>query len=213
MPDIVNEDMIQIFLSDFLATSGGYSEWQAGQLKQFITSNDIPNTSPIQLNTTYFSDLIPPLYNKYPNTLMDLNVSVVSMPTVFFNTSGAFVTATAHCDTYVVINNSPVYAFTLEVITNLAGNANIKGTTIYGDLTFLAASVSLYKSAIGQFSTSNLNDVVQLLISFVLPDINDKLANGFQLPITDGVALVSPSLTWGSRYLVVSTNVQYIGNK
>jgi hypothetical protein len=83
-------------------------------LKILVTPNMVPSDSPFQLNTTDFSDLIPPLYQKYPNMLMELNCSVVQMPTCYFNASGAFINAVSHVDVYVIINGSAVFTFTLQ---------------------------------------------------------------------------------------------------
>ena len=79
-----------------------------------VTPNMVPSDSPFQLNTTDFSDLIPALYQKYPNLAMELNCSVVQMPTCYFNSSGAFISAVTHVDVYVLLNNTATFAFTLE---------------------------------------------------------------------------------------------------
>eukprot|EP01091_Cochliopodium_minus_P020460 TRINITY_DN895_c0_g1_i1.p1 TRINITY_DN895_c0_g1~~TRINITY_DN895_c0_g1_i1.p1 ORF type:complete len:505 (-),score=146.89 TRINITY_DN895_c0_g1_i1:67-1548(-) len=212
LPDSINTEMLQIFISDFSVTSAGYAEFLAEQLQFLITPQMVPKDSPFQLNTTDFSDLIPALYQKYPGLLMELNTSVYQMPQAVFNASGAFISAVTNIYVLVLPNNSsPILAFTLQVNVNLAGKANIKSSTIFGDLTFLSASISLYQTSIGNFSVSNLQDVVQLLIYGVLPIVNQKLSAGFQLPILDNVELVSPTLTFGQDYLAVTTNVQYTG--
>ena len=64
LPDIINDEEIQIFISDYMLTSAGYAFWQSGQLIKVITPQDVPSSFPIQLNTTYFSQLIPALYNR-----------------------------------------------------------------------------------------------------------------------------------------------------
>jgi len=201
--------MLQLFISDFMVTSGAYAYWQAGELDFFITPEMVPTTSPIQLNTTYFNDLIPQLYSRYPGRLMYLNVTVAAMPTVNFNSSGALVTAVTHVDFLVIINNSTVYCFTLEITLHLTGNAHLNGTKIYGDVTYVYADVTLYRTAIGNFSVSNLEDVVQLVVSVGLPIINQKLAEGFVLPVVDGVELVNPLIKFGAHFLAVTTNVKY----
>jgi hypothetical protein len=42
-----------------------------------------------------------------------------------------------------------------------------------------------------------------------LDQINQVLANGFQLPTLDGVALTNPSITIGDQYLAVSSDITY----
>ena len=77
--------------------------------------NDVPSSSPVKLNTTYFSDLVPQLYTKYPNYLMKLNCTVVQMPVFTFNTSGIYLNALTHVDFYVFNNQSSTYVFTLAM--------------------------------------------------------------------------------------------------
>jgi hypothetical protein len=75
----------------------------------------VPSDSPIKLNTSYFSDLIPPLYQKYPNLPMQLNCSVSQMPVCQFNSSGANINANSIVDVYVKSNNNMINVFTLNV--------------------------------------------------------------------------------------------------
>ena len=71
--------------------------------------------------------------------------------------------------------------------------------------------MSLYRSAIGNFSVSNLQDVAEILVYGVLPLLNQKLEKGVQLPIVADIELSSPVIVYQQNYLVVVTNVRYIG--
>jgi hypothetical protein len=95
---------------------------------------------------------------------------------------------------------------------NLEGIAHLTNTSIYGELNFISATLSLSKTNIGNFSVTNLQDVVKMLIYFVLPMVNNELKAGFKLPITNNIELVSPTLTFGQDYLAITTNVKYTGS-
>ena len=46
----------------------------------------------------------------------------------------------------------------------------------------------------------------------ILPLVNNKLEEGFVLPIVDNVELVSPVLNFGTHYLAITTSVNYTGS-
>ena len=75
----------------------------------------VPSDSPVKLNTSYFSSLIPLLYQKYPNLDMELNCSVAQAPSCHFNASGAYINANTLVDVSVISNKNLVDVFTLAV--------------------------------------------------------------------------------------------------
>ena len=94
----------------------------------------------------------------------------------------------------------------------MGGTPNLTDTTLYAQLSFISATIGLYKSSIGNFSVSNLENVVKVLIGYVLPMVNGELKNGFKLPVVDKIALVNPTFTFGQDYLAITSRLKYTGS-
>ena len=91
LPDIVNNDMVQIFLSDYTFISAGYAAWQAGFLSYTFSAETVPEQYQYQLNTSYFQTDIPNLFIKFPKVGISAEGYVVSMPSILFNTTGMII--------------------------------------------------------------------------------------------------------------------------
>ena len=65
-----NTHDVYFAFSQYSLCSALVATYKAQLLDVVINASDVPPTSPIQLNTTFFRALVPSLYAKYPNQLM-----------------------------------------------------------------------------------------------------------------------------------------------
>lgn len=209
LPDTVTIEMAQVFISDFVLNSASYVLFTEGQMATIITDSQLPPDAPLRLNTTYFTDLIPPLEKAYPNQMFELGIRALEVPTGQFTPSGAFVTALGALDCIMLPNHE--IAFTMGVKLLTSGSAAMNGLNITGQLIFLNTTLSLINSTIGEFNVSNLQSIVDDLVqAAVIPEGNKILGAGFPLPSVQGLTFISPTIGWGTDYLYVSTDVNYI---
>jgi lipopolysaccharide-binding protein len=211
LPDEVTGQMVNMMLGDFVANSAGFTFFNLGELKLIISEKDIPPWSPVQLNTTSWQYILPPLYNKYPNQLMQLKIYSTKPPTAVFTPSGATVSAIGNCDVYVINpDQSTTLAFTLGGYAATLGEAYLQGTTICGNLTYASADFNVTYSSIGPFDVKNLDKLINLFLSQgLIPAINQVLHTGFPLPVIAGLSFNNPSVGWGNGYLYIATDITY----
>jgi len=209
LPDVATTEMAQVFISDFTLNSASYVLFTEGQMQTIITDSQLPPDAPLRLNTTYFTDLIPPLAKAYPNQMFELGIRALETPTGEFTPTGAIVTALGALDCIVLPNMET--AFTLGVKLLTAGSAGMNGLNVTGELTFLNTTITLINTTIGEFNVSVLQSIVDdLAQQAVIPEANKILQAGFPLPSVQGLTFISPTIGWGTDYLYVSTDVNYV---
>lgn len=121
LPDLINQQMVQMIISDFVPTSAGFTFWQLGQLAVNITNSMLPPWCPVSLNTTAFKELLPQLYNKYPDAAMVLGLSAEAMPIGIFTPSGVQIFAYGYGTIYVIQNGQYINAFVLNGTASASG--------------------------------------------------------------------------------------------
>lgn len=208
LPDSLTDEMVQMFIDDFLPNSAGYAYFKANRLQVSFTDDDLPTDAPLRLNTTYFIDMVPPLYKAFPDQLMEIDSFATQPPIVVFSKEGAFVEALGNLNVYILPQRQ--LAFTLFVHMFCSGSAGLDGLNITGKLKFMNASFSLQSSNIGDFDVSTLEDVVNFVLKQgAIPMANELLSAGISLPTIEGLDFVNPVIGWADRYLYISTDITY----
>jgi len=211
-PNIVTTvDMANVFITEYLAKTAGYAFFQVGALKYNVTEKEVPANSPIQLNTSSFQDLIPGLYQKYPNKLLQLDLYSTKPPLVSFSKTGIFVQVPGNIDVLVVngTNDLPL-AFTLSGYFDMAGFAAVEGSKITGSLKLLNITFSLSRTNVGTFDASVLQNLINFMLEQgVIPAANKILANGIIIPIVDGISLVKSAVVYADQYIYVTADLAY----
>eukprot|EP01111_Echinosteliopsis_oligospora_P003584 TRINITY_DN15620_c0_g1_i1.p1 TRINITY_DN15620_c0_g1~~TRINITY_DN15620_c0_g1_i1.p1 ORF type:complete len:106 (+),score=32.94 TRINITY_DN15620_c0_g1_i1:377-694(+) len=87
-------------------------------MRMTITDAMLPSSSPLRLNTSYFSEMIPALYKAYPDKMMEINIYAVSYPITSFSSFGAQMNVTGAVEV-VVIGAETV--FNLNVLLTCLG--------------------------------------------------------------------------------------------
>jgi len=184
--------------------------FNADLLSLQLRDSEIPPWVPLRLNTTYWNYLIPPLTEMYPNNLMVINIYSSAPPTSVF-ASGVQIAADGNLDVFVVLNNGSLApAFSLSGSVTTTGSADIDGSLLIGELSYVYTNFSLSASEIGPFDVTMFDELLNLLFAEgIIPAINDVLAKGFPLPSVQGVTFNNANLLWGDRYLLVSTDLTY----
>jgi len=210
-PDILTSQMLQMIITDFVGNSAGFTFFNLGKLVLKVTDKEIPSWSPIRLNTSSFKELLPALYNDYPNDLLQLNIYSTQPPHAVFTSQGISVLASGNLEMMVVLSNGDlVSAFTLSGWAQTSGTASLSGQTLSGSLVYLKGNFTLLSSQIGPFDVGLFDDLLNLLFSHgIIPAVNTILKKGFELPTIKGLTFINPSIGFGQNFIYVSTDVQY----
>jgi len=209
--------MLYIWVTAYEPETAGWAYQQGGALDFIVTPAQIPPSSPVQLNTSSFADIIPAMARLYPN--MNMTIGLVARPApIGVTVTRQALNATLYLDLLFNVtqpNGTGIPVFTLNATGSAAGKVTANSSkagqaTIYFSLDLLNVAVSVEKSQIGPFSPLALETLVQLVIQgVVLPKINTAGAKGAAIPMVDGVRLVKPQIVFGDGYVRVDSDVTY----
>eukprot|EP01088_Endostelium_zonatum_P013405 TRINITY_DN2794_c0_g1_i1.p1 TRINITY_DN2794_c0_g1~~TRINITY_DN2794_c0_g1_i1.p1 ORF type:complete len:494 (+),score=83.32 TRINITY_DN2794_c0_g1_i1:53-1534(+) len=209
----INSDMLQIYIDQFVPNSASYVFLKLGKLVLTINSTEVPDNSPIQFNTSSWKTLIPNLYTKYPNWLMQVQVYPLAPPTINFTTQGGFISGRGAVSVRVINPSNPNdIRETFLVGLNMSGDvkAAVVGNNITASITNVQQTLSLLSSNIGPVNIAVLTSLANYLVeSAIIPQINVYLAKGIPIPTLDGVDIVNGDVSFGNGFLFIGANVKY----
>mmetsp|Transcript_11305 Transcript_11305/g.42355 ORF Transcript_11305/g.42355 Transcript_11305/m.42355 type:complete len:536 (-) Transcript_11305:1505-3112(-) len=215
-PDTVNNKMVQIFITDHVLTSAGWTFDKAQLMQTLVTQHDIPASWPVQLNTSYlpFKFAVPGLYAKYPDMGMQILFGTdqdVTPKATMSEESGIDVVAIGTGVFKVVQPDGGIVdAFTLDLKLDLAIKAHVQDNVISGEVSLKNLTLGVKQSQVGDIQVSGLNDSVNFLVSNILvPIINAFATKGFPIPQLSDVNLVDPQLYVKDGHLEVYSDFTY----
>lgn len=216
LPPINNtSQMMYIWLTEYVVNTAGLVYHESGFLAYNVTPDMVPKDIPIQLNTSSFKHIIPELYSKYPNMAMLLTVKTTKPPQMQIVPKSANLTAIGEVNVQVIAPNKTVqsvFVMGLNVYMNAYVWVHPNGTkqVVSANITLLKFTFDIISSNIGTFSTGLLNKAVQLLVDLlVIPVANIYAARGLEIPLVDGISFISPKVSLGQGYVLISSDINY----
>ncbi|KAI4538492.1 hypothetical protein MG293_011895, partial [Ovis ammon polii] len=204
--------MVYFAISNYAFNTASLVYHKAGFLNFTITDDMIPPDSNIRLNTKSFRAFVPRIARLYPNTNLELQGAVVSAPCLNFSPGNLSTAAQMEIEAFVLLPNSvkePV--FRLGVATNVSAMLTFNTSKITGFLEPEKIQVELKESKVGLFSVELLEALLNYyLLNNFYPKVNDKLAEGFPLPLLKKIQLYDPILQIHKDFLFLGTNVRYL---
>ncbi|GAB4825226.1 hypothetical protein Ancab_008101 [Ancistrocladus abbreviatus] len=198
--------MLGILVDEAVFHSASALYFSAGYLQWIV--DKIPDQS--LLNTAGWRFIIPQLYKKYPNDDMNLNISLVSPPSM--RISQHSIDATVFVDLIIDVLEAheviPVACILLEI--QASGSVRIVSNNLAGNVKLDDFSMSLKWSRIGNLRMGLIQPVIWTLIQTVfLPYANARLGKGFPLPIIHGFTLKNAGISCVNSSIVVCSDVVY----
>jgi len=213
IPSKITGEQFQIIISEFVPDSAAFSFYKLGKLRAVITDSMVPAWSPVRLNTSAFQDVLPGLYEKWPNKLFQITVEASQSPNVSLSTTGALVMfyGTFKVDVILDSANHLANAFVLGGFITTSGFAYLKETTMYGNLTYINGNFYQVSSNIGDIEVGLLTFFLNMFFSKGLVPLIDVALKygGIPLPVVNGLSFVNPKIQFGNKFLLVSTNIKY----
>ncbi|XP_054995918.1 lipopolysaccharide-binding protein-like [Sorex araneus] len=203
--------MVYFTISDYVFNTASLVYHQAGYLNFTITDDKIPPNSTIRLNTQSFRAFAPQLARKYPNMNMELQGSLASAPFLTISPGNLSLAPQIEIEAFVLQPSSvkePV--FRLAVATNISAvltiNNNITGFLKPGKI-----QLELKESSVGVFNVEFLEALLNYyILNTLYPMVNEKLAEGFPLPLPSSIQLDDLVLQTHKDFLSLGANVQYL---
>jgi lipopolysaccharide-binding protein len=210
-----NTNMIQVIITDYVVNSLGWAWYQSGRLTKTLTDKDIPAQVPIRLNTKFFVTIAPELYQKYPDTAMQVTFNLSGndfnkSPKGNLTSSGATITALGTAVFQVIQNDNPIEVFILDIVLNFELKVDVQGNLIVGSMQLDKLSLSLESSQVGNVDAQSLNMLLGTVVQYVLvPIVNAQLAQGFPIPTFNGITLAAAQIVFDDRFIGVASNFTF----
>ncbi|XP_029947976.1 bactericidal permeability-increasing protein-like [Salarias fasciatus] len=211
MPTEAN-NMMYMGISAFTVNSAAFVYTTAGILSLYITDDMIPKSSPFRLTTKSFGIFVPQVEEKFPDLPMKLLVKAVKSPTVTFEPDNMTIQAAATVTAYAIQPNatlSPLFVLSLE--SSVSGRVFVSGIKLAGEVTLQKMNMTLVTSYVGDFRVESLDKIFKMVINLgILPKLNERLAQGYPLPMIGKMKLVSSQLHILKDYMLIGTDVQFM---
>uniref|UniRef100_A0ABI8A2Q5 Lipopolysaccharide-binding protein n=1 Tax=Felis catus TaxID=9685 RepID=A0ABI8A2Q5_FELCA len=204
--------MVYFAISDYVFNTASRVYHEAGHLNFSITDDMVPSGSTIRLTTKSFRPFAPRLARMYPNMNLELQGTMASAPFLNLSPGNLSLTPQMEIEGFVLLPSSvrePV--FRLGVTTNVSAMLTFNTSKITGALKPGKVQVELKESKVGVFNVELLEALLNYHILHTLyPQVNEKLAEGFPLPLLKRIQLYDPVLEIHKDFLFLGANVQYM---
>ncbi|XP_018413170.1 PREDICTED: bactericidal permeability-increasing protein-like [Nanorana parkeri] len=183
--------MVYFAVSDYLFNTAGFVYQSAGKLVFNVTDDMVPKGSPVRLNTSSFGLMIPQLAKMYPDMLMKLIITSDSAPSLNISPGNVSMAPLLNIQAYAILPNSSLAPlFLLNLKTDVIANVAVSSSRIVGNLKLSRVDIELKHSDVGPFPVGLIQTAVNFYLSTVLlPKVNEKLNEGYPLPLLDHVLL------------------------
>lgn len=210
-PDYLGENkMLHLILSDFVIKTAGEAFHKKGLAKVWITDKMIPSWSPVRLNSSSLSLMIPNLQRAFPNKELRIHLMTTSNPHFDIKEQNATARIFGDIQFFAVENNELKPAFTLGGVVLTSGKAGLNGNNVNGELFFVSQKFAIKETHIGDFNVQMFDDLMNMFFARgIIPMLNVVLKEGFTLPTLRELDLINPEIKWGNSFLSISTDVRY----
>uniref|UniRef100_A0A672FAH7 Bactericidal permeability-increasing protein n=1 Tax=Salarias fasciatus TaxID=181472 RepID=A0A672FAH7_SALFA len=208
MPTEAN-NMMYMGISAFTVNSAAFVYTTAGILSLYITDDMIPKSSPFRLTTKSFGIFVPQVA-KFPDLPMKLLVKAVKSPTVTFEPDNMTIQAAATVTAYAIQPNTTLSP--LFVLSLVRHSADVMTATFGEKNTSTLQTTILTGEQRQRPGVESLDNIFKLVVKLVIiPNLNERLAKGYPLPMIGKMKLVSSQLHILKDYMLIGTDVQFMG--
>ncbi|KAL0242415.1 hypothetical protein GEMRC1_004978 [Eukaryota sp. GEM-RC1] len=211
IPSHINDRHIQIFLSEYMFNSGSYVYFHKGLLQQTITDKDIPQQSWIHLNTKSFKFIIPEMYAKYPDMPMQATIAAKNFPKLSLNNTNIKFNIPVVANLSVVTPKGLVKDLvSVAINVESVAEVHLSGMRIHGKVNLVGFKFNVIKSEFVKIDGQQLSKVINDLCKYgIVPFFNPALEKGLEIPITKGVTVKNPTLSFGKGFVAVTSDIDY----
>lgn len=162
------------------------------------------------LNTSEWKEVVPQLYEEYPNDGMALNISVTSPPLVHISDGQMEATIYADVAIDVLDDVQVVPVACISLVMSASGSAEISGNNLTANVKLDDFSLSAKWSNVGDLQISVIEPIIsEVLKDGLLPELNSHLMSGFPLPLIHGFSLQNAEVNYSDSMITVCSDVAY----
>ncbi|KAM7252241.1 hypothetical protein ACFE04_024124 [Oxalis oulophora] len=198
--------MAVISLNEDVFNSAGFVYFRANYMHWIVDNS----TDLSILNTSDWKDIVPQLYEQYPNSSINLNISVTSPPIIDIVETD--IEATMYTDVTInVLDSGKVKSVAcISLVIGTSGTAQISNNNLAGRVTLSDFIMSLNWSKIGDLQLNLLQPVMSTVLkTVILPYVNSHLIEGFRLPLPHGFLLHNAEIIRKDSHVKVCSDIAY----
>jgi len=207
--------MSWVWVTDYTLNTLGEVFHNARILNTVIpTSAILPPFLKKFLNTATLKDIVPGLYQKYPDRPMEIGVESASKPVFKFNPGGGEIQVSVRAYMKVIKkDSSKMSAFHLDISCATKGRASLKTVSnkvricgkIYSQKCSLKVGGSIFGDVKLPLDQTQIDDII---LGLVVNQVNPLLAAGIPLPQNDKLVLKNPGIMFVKNAVRVGTDFQ-----
>ncbi|XP_006874800.1 PREDICTED: bactericidal permeability-increasing protein [Chrysochloris asiatica] len=203
--------MVYLGISDYFINTAGLVYQEAGVLNLNLTDDMIPKESQFRLTTKFLGSLIPQVARSFPDMKVQLLISVSSPPHLSVDPSRLTLTPQLEVQAFAILPNSSLAPlFQLGLSMNVSVEVGAKSNRLVGKLMIDEVHLELKHSDVGPFSVQLLEAIINYFMSsVVLPKVNERLQQGFPLPLLAHIQLDNLLLQSYQDFLLFGADVHY----
>ncbi|XP_031228439.1 bactericidal permeability-increasing protein isoform X1 [Mastomys coucha] len=188
-----NDYMVCMAISDYFFNTAVLAYQESGTLKITLGDQLLSKDDRFQLNTDFFGKFLPKVAKKFPSMGVQLLISAPLSTHLSIQPSGLSFKPKLETQASVVLPNaSLVPLFLLVLKTNASLKVDAEENRLVGEMKLGRLLLELKESNFGHFKVELLEDVINyLILTIVLPKINERLRQGFPLPLPEGIHLIN----------------------
>jgi len=172
-------------------------------------------TQHLQSNTNQWTNIIPQLQSLYPNAVLNELLYAQSVPQFSFTPSGVELGLSLALNHSVVLaDGSSKFTDSLGLEFNFGidawiGPGSSTPSSLYANITETAVTFQVLASNVGTINLSLLQLLVDIVVPIAVKTLNKYLNAGFPLPVSTGITLINPQLSFYSGYAGVAADISY----
>ncbi|XP_014799132.1 PREDICTED: bactericidal permeability-increasing protein [Calidris pugnax] len=206
-----HDRMVYFGVSSYFFNTASFAYHKSGALVFEVTGSMISKGANFHLDTTTFSAFIPQLEEMYPDMQMKFRIFAPSPPFLSIGAGGLLIKPVLDIQAYAILPNSSLAPlFLLSMTSNVSAVISVKSGHIIGNLKMGRVKLSLEHSDVGSFQVETLQSIIHFFASSILvPRINDRLGQGFPLPMPKGIQLSDIIVQFHQNLLLLGADIRY----
>lgn len=199
--------MIAISLHEDVFNSASSIYYNAGHMHWKV--DKMPDQS--ILNTNEWREIVPQLYQRFPNHDIVLNLSVSAPPFVHIFDDKLETTIYSDVIVDVLLDDEEIIPVAcLSLVISASGYAEISRNNLTGSIKLDKFSLSAKWSKVGDLQIDVIEPIMsEILEDVLLPLLNSRLTRGFRLPLIHGFTLHNAEIIYSDSVITVSSDVTF----
>ncbi|XP_015267809.1 PREDICTED: phospholipid transfer protein, partial [Gekko japonicus] len=204
------ERMVYVSLSEYFFDSALFAYYHAGVLRMELAGEQVPKDLDVLLRASFFGSIM--LLNpSVVDAPLMLQLQVTAPPTCAIKPSGTSVSVSANLGIFLVPPNEPlVQLSSMTMDARLSAKVALRKKALQVQLDLRRFRISSNQSALESLALIPLQGPLKTLLQLaIMPLINEKMWEGVQVPLPEGMDFTKEVVTNHMGYLTIEADLHF----